>query len=77
MRVLLVLLLTALVTLPADTGASAADRQARVALVIGNAKYNNEDHAMNDVTNDSQELADELRRDLLGRAFALGAVRQA
>lgn len=63
MRVLLVLLLTGLVTILANTGASAADRQARVALVIGNAKYNNEEHVMNDVTNDTQELTDELRRD--------------
>jgi tetratricopeptide (TPR) repeat protein len=63
MRVLLVLLLTGLVTILANTGASAADRQAKVALLIGNAKYNNEEHVMTDVANDSQELADELRRD--------------
>jgi tetratricopeptide (TPR) repeat protein len=56
-------LLTGLVTILANTSAPAADRQARVALVIGNAKYGNEERVMNEVVNDSQELADELRRD--------------
>lgn len=60
MRVIVVLLLTGVIASLCPTAALGAGR---VALVIGNAKYPNEDHVMNDVTNDTQDIADELKRD--------------
>lgn len=62
MRLIAVLILSALVAGLASTGAGAAGRP-KVALVIGNAKYPNDDTVMNEVTNDSQDLTDELKRD--------------
>ena len=46
----------------ASSSAQAAGRP-KVALVIGNAKYPNDDTVMNEVTNDTQDVADELKRD--------------
>src|SRR5690349_3509941 len=62
MRVFAVLLLTGLFAGLVPSAAPAAGR-AKVALVIGNAKYPDADAAMNDVSNDSQDMADELKRD--------------
>jgi hypothetical protein len=63
MRVVVVLLLIGLVAIFPNRDAFAAP-PTRVALVIGNAKYPDNDVAvMNDVINDSQDLADELKRD--------------
>src|SRR6185312_7688417 len=62
MRAIAVLLLTGLVATLAPPAASAAGHP-KAALVIGNAKYPDNDVVMNDVTNDSQDIADELKRD--------------
>ena len=63
MRFVVVLLLTSLVAVFSSRDAVAAG-PSRIALVIGNAKYpDNEIAVMNDVINDSQDLADELKRD--------------
>src|SRR5271156_777759 len=64
MRFVVVLILTGLVAVFADRDAFAAGPSVRVALVIGNAKYpDNDVPVMNDVINDTQDLADELKRD--------------
>jgi tetratricopeptide (TPR) repeat protein len=62
MRVIIVLLLTCLAAIcgPRDTFAATSSK---VALVIGNAKYPDNDTVMNEVTNDTQDVADELKRD--------------
>jgi len=60
MRLFLVLLLTALFAAFSSVATAAP---AKFALVIGNAKYPDNDVAMNDATNDAQDIADELRRD--------------
>jgi tetratricopeptide (TPR) repeat protein len=63
MRLVVVLLLTSLVAIFANRDAFAAG-PSRVALVIGNAQYPDNDVAvMNDVINDTQDVADELKRD--------------
>jgi tetratricopeptide (TPR) repeat protein len=63
MRLVVVLLLTSLVAIFANRDAFAAG-PLRVALVIGNAQYPDNDVAvMNDVINDTQDVADELKRD--------------
>ncbi|HLZ05901.1 MAG TPA: caspase family protein [Bradyrhizobium sp.] len=62
MRAIAVLLLTGLIATLAPAAALAASRP-KVALVIGNARYPDNDVVMNDVTNDSQDMADELKRD--------------
>jgi tetratricopeptide (TPR) repeat protein len=63
MRLVVVLLLTSLVAIFANRDALAAG-PSRVALVIGNAKYpDNDVDVMNDVINDTQDVADELKRD--------------
>ncbi len=62
MRVIAVLLLTGVVAALFPAAALAAGRP-KVALVIGNAKYPDNDTVMNDVANDSQDMADELKRD--------------
>jgi tetratricopeptide (TPR) repeat protein len=62
MRFFLVLLLTVLFTAFAHINAATA-APAKLALVIGNAKYPDNDVAMNDATNDAQDIADELKRD--------------
>ena len=64
MRIFIVLLLTGLVAIFVNRDALAAGPSTRVALVIGNAKYpDNDVPVMNDVVNDTQDLADELKRD--------------
>jgi hypothetical protein len=62
MRVIAILLLTGLFAGLFPAAATAAGRP-KVALVIGNAKYPDNDSVMNDVTNDTQDVADELKRD--------------
>jgi len=62
MRLIAVLILSVLAAGLASTGVGAAGRP-KVALVIGNAKYPNDDTVMNEVTNDSQDITDELKRD--------------
>ena len=62
MRVIIVLLLTCLAAICGPRDAFAAT-SSKVALVIGNAKYPDNDTVMNEVTNDTQDLADELKRD--------------
>jgi tetratricopeptide (TPR) repeat protein len=60
MRFFLVLLLSGLF---AALSSAATAAPAKLALVIGNAKYPDNDVAMNDATNDAQDIADELKRD--------------
>lgn len=62
MRILVALLLTALAAIFGDREAVAAS-SAKVALVIGNAKYPDNDTVMNEATNDAQDVAEELKRD--------------
>jgi Caspase domain/Tetratricopeptide repeat len=62
MRVIVVLLLTSLAAFFGHRDAFAAG-SSKVALVIGNARYPDNDAVMNDVTNDAQDVADELKRD--------------
>src|SRR6185437_595878 len=62
MRTIVVLLLTGLAAICGPHSALAATSP-KVALVIGNAKYPDNDVVMNEVTNDAQDVADELRRD--------------
>jgi tetratricopeptide (TPR) repeat protein len=62
MRSFVVLLLTSLFAVVVHVEAASA-APAKVALVIGNAKYPDNDLPMSDATNDAQDVADELRRD--------------
>ena len=79
MRIVIVLLLTSLAVICSPRDACAA--ASKVALVIGNAKYPDNDTVMNEVTNDTQDVADELKRDgfEVDRGFNLSgdAMRQA
>ena len=61
MRVIFALLLTSLAAGLVNSEAFAADR--KVALVISNAKYPDNDFVLNDAINDAREVADELTRD--------------
>ena len=63
MRVIFTLLLICIVAGLANIEARAADQAGKVALVIGNAKYPDNDAVLNDAANDAQDLADELKRD--------------
>jgi tetratricopeptide (TPR) repeat protein len=63
MRVIFFLLLISIVAGLANIAAAAADRPGKVALVIGNAKYPDNDAVLNDAANDAQDMADELKRD--------------
>src|SRR5262245_61672281 len=63
MRVIFTFLLICIVAGLANIEAIAADRSGKVALVIGNAKYPDNDAALNDAANDAQDMADELKRD--------------
>jgi hypothetical protein len=63
MRVIFTLLLIFIVAGLANIEAGAADQPGKAALVIGNAKYPDNDAVLNDAANDSQDLADELKRD--------------
>jgi tetratricopeptide (TPR) repeat protein len=62
MRLFAVLLLTSLFMAVVYIDAARA-APAKLALVIGNAKYPDNDLPMSDATNDAQDVADELRRD--------------
>src|ERR1700761_5939080 len=62
MRIICILLLTCLIALCSSLEAVAATFP-KVALVIGNARYPDNDAVMNDVANDTQDLTDELKRD--------------
>ncbi len=62
MRIICVLLLTCLAAI-CGAGDALAATSPKVALVIGNAKYPDNDTVMNEVANDAQDLADELKRD--------------
>jgi hypothetical protein len=63
MRVIYAVLLTCMVAGFANTEAIAADRPGKTALVIGNAKYPDNDSVLGDAANDAQDMADELSRD--------------
>ena len=64
MRLVVVFLLAGLVAISQPHDALAAGPASKVALVIGNAKYpDNDVPVMNDVANDTQDIADELKRD--------------
>jgi hypothetical protein len=63
MRVFFALLLSGVLGLLANSQALAAARSGKVALVIGNAKYPDNEFVLTDVVNDTQDIADELKRD--------------
>src|SRR5271168_4035757 len=63
MRVIFSLLLLSIVAGLANIAAAAPDRLGKVALVIGNARYPDNDAVLNDAANDAQDMADELKRD--------------
>jgi tetratricopeptide (TPR) repeat protein len=63
MRVIVALLLISIVAGLAGIEAIAADRPAKVALIIGNAKYPDNDAILNDAANDAQDMADEFKSD--------------
>ncbi len=62
MRTTIALLLAGLVAVCAGTTSRAADA-AKLALVIGNAKYPDNEFVLDDAANDAQAVADELQRD--------------
>ncbi|MDA9508873.1 hypothetical protein XI09_30420 [Bradyrhizobium sp. CCBAU 11386] len=62
MRTTIALLLAGLIAVCAGTASRAADA-AKLALVIGNAKYPDNEFVLNDAANDAQGVADELTRD--------------
>lgn len=61
-RTTIALLLAGLIAMCAGTTSRAADA-AELALVIGNAKYPDNELVLNDAANDAQAVADELKRD--------------
>jgi tetratricopeptide (TPR) repeat protein len=63
MRVISALMLAGVLSLPANAETLAADGPPRFALVIGNAKYPDNDFVLKDAANDAQDIADELRHD--------------
>ncbi|MCK1358984.1 caspase family protein [Bradyrhizobium sp. 199] len=62
MRNAMILLLAGLLVLSAGPASRAGDA-AKLALVIGNAKYPDNEFVLNEVTNDAQDLAEELGRE--------------
>ncbi|WP_246791490.1 caspase family protein [Bradyrhizobium commune] len=62
MRAPIALLLAGLIIASSGTASRAADA-AKIALVIGNAKYPDNEFVLNDAANDAQDIADELSRD--------------
>ncbi|MBR0826217.1 caspase family protein [Bradyrhizobium manausense] len=62
MRTAVALLLTGLIVILASAEGRAAD-PSRIALVIGNAKYPDNEFVLTDAANDTQDVADELKRD--------------
>jgi len=63
MRVVVALLLSGVLTFCANSQALAADGAGRRALVIGNAKYPDNEFVLTDVANDAQDIAAELKLD--------------
>jgi hypothetical protein len=63
MRVIFASLLISIVAGLANIEAVAADRPGKVALIIGNAKYPDNDALLSDAANGAQDLADELKHD--------------
>ncbi len=63
MRVVVALLLSGVLTLCANSQALAAGGAGKVALVIGNAKYPDNEFVLTDVANDAQDIAAELKLD--------------
>ncbi|MDF0518070.1 caspase family protein [Bradyrhizobium yuanmingense] len=61
MRAALMLLLAGLVVLSGGAACHAADA-AKIALVIGNAKYPDNEFVLSEVANDAQDVAEELKR---------------
>lgn len=61
MRVAFMLLLAGLVVLSGGAACHAADA-AKIALVIGNAKYPDNEFVLSEVANDAQDVAEELKR---------------
>lgn len=61
MRAAFMLLLAGLVVLSGGTAGRAADA-AKIALVIGNARYPDNEFVLSDVANDAQDVAEELKR---------------
>lgn len=61
MRAAFMLLLAGLVVLSGGAACHAADA-AKIALVIGNAKYPDNEFVLSDVANDAQDIAEELKR---------------
>ncbi|MDT4740659.1 caspase family protein [Bradyrhizobium sp. WYCCWR 12699] len=62
MRAAMMLLLAGLLASGAGSASRAADA-AKLALVIGNAKYPDNEFVLNDVANDAQDVAEELKRE--------------
>lgn len=62
MRTATILLLAGLLVLSAGPASRAADA-AKLALVIGNARYPDNEFVLNEVANDAQDVAEELKRD--------------
>jgi len=62
MRFICALLLTGILAAVAGSACFAADQPARVALVIGNVNYPDNDSVLNDAANDARDVADELTR---------------
>ncbi|MEY9255590.1 putative caspase-like protein [Bradyrhizobium ottawaense] len=62
MRAAMILLLTGLLALGAGRASHAADA-AKLALVIGNARYPDNEFVLNEVANDTQDVTEELKRD--------------
>lgn len=62
MRAVTTLLLAGLAALSAGPASRAADA-AKLALVIGNARYPDNEFVLSDVANDAQDVAEELKRD--------------
>ena len=63
MRVVFALALSGVLAFLANSQALAATRTGKIALVIGNAKYPDNEFVLNDAANDAQDVADELKRD--------------
>jgi len=61
-RTAMLLLLAGLVALGDSTASHAADA-AKIALVIGNARYPDNEFVLNEVANDTQDITEELKRD--------------
>lgn len=63
MQVFFALLLSGVLAFSVHSQALAADRSGKVALVIGNARYPDNEFVLTDTAKDTQDIADELKRD--------------